>query len=141
MSAARLVSPSSAPRECTRQRPRSPVASTVAIAARGAATFRTAIWMRPLSDSGPGTDPGHVRSASERQWRGGQRGRPGHRGKPAGILHARLSAQRAGAFVVTDNETRVPVQIRTERAARGVEPIDRQIRTRTSGRPPTRWRQ
>ena len=64
MSAARLVSPSSAPRDCTLQRPRSPVASTVAIVARGAVAFRTAIWTRPPSDSGPGTDPDHVRSAT-----------------------------------------------------------------------------
>jgi hypothetical protein len=71
MSAATLVSPSSAPRECTRQRPRSPVASTVAIVERGAATFRTAIWMRPLSDSGPGTDPGHMRSATSVSGAGG----------------------------------------------------------------------
>ncbi len=64
MSAAKLVSPSNAPRECTLQRPPSPVASTVAIVARGAAAFRTAIWMRPLSDSGPSSNPGHVTSAT-----------------------------------------------------------------------------
>ena len=128
-SAARLVSPSSAPRDCTLQRPRSPVASAVAIVARGAAASRTAIWTRPPSDSGPGTDPGHVRSATSVS------------GDGTGSADVLVTAASRRAFSTLASARRelepspspttrraLPFTFARERAARNVVSIDRQLR-------------
>ena len=93
-----------------------------------------------LSDSGPSTDPGHARSATSVSGAAGSADAPATGASRRAF--STLASARSELEPSWSPRTRRALPFRSAPSARleALVPIDRHIRYRTSGRPPTRWR-